>query len=196
MYCADTSRFSRIYQKRAATLKKFPRNFLFIGRLLELKGLIELCEVFCDITSGKNLDWTLHIVGSGPIKDKLKLSKNTYIRDFMQQSELSEVLENAGVFVFPSHIDAWGVVIHEAAAAGLPIISSDASGATPAFVRNAYNGYVHKTRDKLSIEKTLLEIIGKTDDELFLMGARSNELSKQINHEIWANTLLSIELYQ
>ena len=48
--------------------------------------------------------------------------------DFIQPENLEKV-KNAGCFVLPSLKDNWGVVVHEFAAAGLPLIISDGVGA-------------------------------------------------------------------
>ena len=44
------------------------------------------------------------------------------------------------VFVLPSRHDGWGVVVNQALAAGLPIITTDAVGAGLDFVENGVNG--------------------------------------------------------
>ena len=110
----------------------------------------------------------------------------------MSPNELAENIKEAGIFCLPSYKEAWGVVIHEYAAAGLPLITSDRCGASTAFLRNGYNGYTFRTGDLGELKKVLLLMMNKTSSELLEMGQRSNELSKQITEKIWAETLNTI----
>ena len=55
---------------------------------------------------------------------------------FRPPEELPKFFEESDVFVLPSRHDGWGVVINQALAAGLPIITSDMVGAGLDFVEN------------------------------------------------------------
>ena len=101
-------------------------------------------------------------------------------------------MQKASAFCLPSHYEPWGVVVHEAVAAGCPMIVSDGVSAGTAFVKNGYNGYVFKSKDKASLKKALQSIINLDDAQLKKMGERSVQLAMQNTPEIWAETLLSI----
>ena len=60
---------------------------------------------------------------------------------FVQREELSSYYALADAFVFPSHTDPWGLVVNEAMACGLPVISSDAAGCTADLVKDGCNGW-------------------------------------------------------
>ena len=59
---------------------------------------------------------------------------------FVQPDDLPAVLERAGCLVLPSRFEPWGVVVHEAAAAGLPIVCTPVCGAATRLVLDGYNG--------------------------------------------------------
>src|SRR5262249_16541028 len=59
---------------------------------------------------------------------------------FQAPEALPAYFGRSDVFVLPSRHDGWGVVVNQALAAGLPIISSDAVGAGLDFVENSVNG--------------------------------------------------------
>ena len=62
---------------------------------------------------------------------------------------------------FACRFEPWGVVIHEAAAAGLPIIASHLCGATTAYVRDGVNGFIiSPTVENLTQAMSLITELG------------------------------------
>ena len=61
---------------------------------------------------------------------------------FMTKKELADWYQAADLFVMPTREDVWGLVVNEAMAYGLPVISSDMCGAASEMVKNGYNGYI------------------------------------------------------
>lgn len=193
MYSADTPLFEAVYAPGvAAKATTYPHRILYVGRYLALKGVLELYHAFKEFSEAHPHDWELVLVGNGPLKEELTPTPNIIFRDFVQPSELPGLALTAGAFVLPSRSDAWGVVLHEFAAAGLPLISTDAAGAITAFVKEGYNGFVHKRSDKESMKAVFHKLISLSDNELREMGRRSHELSKQISPQTWAATLFHI----
>ncbi|MEM7036287.1 MAG: glycosyltransferase, partial [Bacteroidota bacterium] len=187
---ADTALFEPVYEPAtAAKAEKYPHRLLYVGRYLPIKGTDELYHAFRELSDEVDHDWELVLIGNGPLKDTLKPTKNILFRDFVQPAELPQLAYEAGAFVLPSRSDAWGVVLHEFAAAGLPLISTDAAGAITAFVREGYNGFLHRRGDKASLKAALRTLVGLGDDTLREMGRRSHELAKQISPDTWAATL-------
>ncbi|MCX6297145.1 MAG: glycosyltransferase, partial [Bacteroidetes bacterium] len=97
-----------------------------------------------------------------------------------------------GVFVLPSHFEPWGVVIHEFASSGFPIICSDKVGAKTAFVENNYNGYIYESGNIKALKAVLLKMILASPEKLLEMGEKSVEKAKQITPEIWAQQIITI----
>ena len=190
MYCADTDKFLKAFQLyHADKEKKYPHQILYIGRFIELKGIRELIEAFKRTKEKLNHDWQLKLVGAGELKAEFEGIPDVLVKDFVQPEELPGLVKDAGALVLPSHRDAWGVVLHEFACAGLPLVISSAVGATTAFLRHGYNGFAHQPGNVDSVEKALTALIGQSDEELHVMGERSNALSQQISLEMWAATL-------
>lgn len=190
MYSADTALFEAVYAPGvAAKAQRYPHRILYVGRYLDYKGVLELYHAFKELSEEQPHDWELLLVGNGPLKDELKETPNIRFQDFVQPADLPKLAMEAGAFVLPSRRDAWGVVLHEFAAAGLPLISTDAAGAITAFVKEGYNGFVHRRNDKASLKTVFQDLIARSDDELREMGKRSHELSKQISPDTWAATL-------
>jgi glycosyltransferase involved in cell wall biosynthesis len=193
MYSADTALFDAVFEPAmAAKETKYPHRILYVGRYLDYKGVLELYHAFNELSTEQSHDWELLLVGNGPLKDELRETKNIHFQDFVQPEDLPALALTAGAFVLPSRRDAWGVVLHEFAAAGLPLISTDAAGAITAFVKEGYNGFVFRRNDKDSLKSVFKDLIACSDDELRKMGNRSHELSKQISPDTWAATLYHI----
>ncbi len=110
-----------------------PRDaFVFgtLGRLVSGKGHAMLIEAF------KNIPAYLVIIGTGSSEKKLReqiaalgLEKTIFlITDTSIAYKGADYLKAFDIFVFPSLREAFGLVLLEAAHAGLPIIASDAGG--------------------------------------------------------------------
>lgn len=174
--------------------KKYPKTIVFVGRFVKYKMPDLLVEVFVEIQKKSFKEWRLILIGRGPLKEKIKdiSNDNIIVKDFMQPKELNEYMVKQGVFCLPSHNEHWGLVVHEAASIGLPMILSDSVGASTTFLINGYNGFKFKSKDKNSLKQKLISIMGESDMNLLEMGKRSLELSKRIDCNIWSSSILSV----
>lgn len=104
-------------------------TLLFVGRLVEEKGALDLYEAFKK-TEGKRLK----IVGTGPLESKIeRLIKKDRLSDSVTienktYPEMPKVYQSADIFVMPSRRtktweEQYGMVLIEAMASGLPIIA-------------------------------------------------------------------------
>ena len=65
---------------------------------------------------------------------------------FAAQQALPALYQSARLFLFPTHIDVWGIVANEACAAGLPVLVTPHAGAAGELVVDGRNGYVRELR--------------------------------------------------
>ena len=185
---ADISIFNKVKIEEKA--KKYPKRIIYIGRFSPEKGLKYLIEAWNNILD-KN-GWSLTLIGNGPEKEILDKMENIEILDFMSQELLVEQLQNSGCFILPSIFEPWSIVLHEAAAAGLPILATNICGAVPYFVINKYNGKTFKPGSIEHIKAAILEILTSTDSELLEMSYNSRKLAQRITPEIVSKTFLSV----
>lgn len=193
MYSADTQSFlaagdAAVEQKQS----RYPHVFLYVGRYVASKGVSDLYEAFVRLSAETRHDWRLLMVGAGPMQQQMPAHPAVTFRDFVQPEELPQLAAQGGCFVLPSRNEPWGVVMHEFAAAGLPVLASDACGSATAFLRDGYNGYAHAAGDPGSLLAALHKIIETPDEQLLRMGERSRELSRQITTESWAAAFMSV----
>ena len=110
----------------------------------------------------------------------------------MQPDQLIGEIKKAGCLILPSSYEPWGVVIHEFAAAGLPLIASNEVGATKSFLIDGYNGFYFKSKDSNSLKSKMLKVMSFSSQKILEFSANSNELSSRINPKTSAKNLLSL----
>lgn len=196
LYCADTARFAEAYtRKTGRNEKQYPRTLLYVGRYVAYKNPVLLARVFSRLEAdGKTNGWSLDLVGAGPLKKELEeyASDSIRIQGFTSPDQLPERMGQAGAFCLPSRNEHWGVVIHEAAAAGLPMVLSDSCGAATEFLLHGYNGWLVPTDDEQALRAGLLRLFSATDAELTGMGQRSAQLAQRISQALWAASLMRV----
>ncbi len=191
-YSADLNYFNSIYQLyQARKSKSYPHTFLFIGRYVEEKGLDILIEAFNEFKTEKQSDWKLLCVGTGPLTDQYENEKDIDHIGFVQPRELEMALKGAGVFVLPSTFEPWGLVVHECAAAGLPLIVTSVVGSADTFVK-PMNGWLIEANSKNDLKKHMEIVASNSDEELFRMAAASHKIAQTISPEMWAEKLISL----
>jgi len=190
-YSCNYDLFKSIYSNTIESKRnKFPHRFIFVGRYYEFKGVKDLWQAFFELTEEVANDWELWCFGSGDIP----LLKHPKIKHFgfVQPKDMEKYIADAGVFILPSHFEPWGVVVHEFATAGFPLICSDAVGAASAFLKENENGFSFQSKNINELKAAMKKAISLPDNKLFQMGQKSAELAVQITPEKWADTLLSV----
>lgn len=189
---ADTEFFNRVYRdSKECKLSKYPHRFLYVGRFEEIKGIDLIISAWQNIKP-KRKDWELCFIGNGSLGKYLLEQADVTIKDFMQPEQLADEIKLCGCFIMASRREPWGLVLHEFAAAGLPIVCADVCGATPVFITDKYNGYIAKANDQKDLEKKMLRIIYSTDGELVSMSQNSHKNGQKITPEISAASFVSI----
>ncbi len=117
----DTGRYHPLPDPPAAT----PRTVLFVGRLEKRKDPTLLVEALTKLPS----DVRLVLVGRGPeepavrgLASRLGLEGRVTLLTECSSDRLTELYRSSGVFVLPSRIEAYGKVVNEALASGLPVV--------------------------------------------------------------------------
>jgi glycosyltransferase involved in cell wall biosynthesis len=112
---------------------------LYVGRLSAEKQIDSLCAVLRAVPGTR-----LAIVGNGPARDDLQAyfaGTPTAFMGYLSGAELWSAYASADIFVFPSAMETFGLVLVEAMAAGLPVVTSRVGGVDD-IVQPGVNGYV------------------------------------------------------
>lgn len=190
-YSADVSLFNSIYEKQLQQKhQNLPHRFIYIGRYYDFKGIKELWQAFIELQTESPNNWELWCLGVGDIQP----IEHPQIKHFgfVQPKDLEIYLHKTSVFILPSKFEPWGVVVHEMAAAGFPLLLSNQIGAKEVFLSPQKNGFEFEAGDTISIKKSLKKIIETPDTELIQMGNYSHQLAQSITPEIWASRLINL----
>jgi glycosyltransferase involved in cell wall biosynthesis len=165
------------------------RSFLFVGRLVEEKGIEPLIAAYRAYRAKVSEPWGLLVAGTGPLSEVLNGVDGIDQRGFVQPSELPALFGEALCFVLPSRFEPWGVALHEAVCAGLPVICSTACGASDQFVVAGENGFVFKSGDVAALTDAMVRITELPHATLGSFGRRSHALSQKVSPKLWADAL-------
>ncbi len=153
----------------AAKPAQEPAVVLFVGTLSERKGLRDLAEACALLRRDSTLPtWVLEVVGGANEvgeheSEQLREAFRTVgLHDSLVGPEDAEGvrrrLARASVFVLPSHWEGQPMVILEAMAAGLPVLSTTV-GANPDVVRNGVDGLLVPPHDVAALHRALDRLI-------------------------------------
>ena len=118
-----------------------PVRFLWAGKFSVLKGAHYLLEAWKMLRGAADAE--LHIYGAWGLPDRLRgeLPPSIRFHGPIHQSELFHRYAEADALVFPTLCDGFGMVVTEAFAHGLPVITTDRAGAAD-IVRHGENGLI------------------------------------------------------
>lgn len=187
-YSADWPLFSRAYMEKQRDATNRKKSFLFVGRYVYSKGIDLLAKAYRKYAETVEDPWDLVTAGSGPDKQGMD---QLGIRDvgFTKPQWLPLLMKESDCLILPSRYEPWGVVIHEATACGLPVIASDACGASVHLLRDGWNGYLVEQGKDEYLVNAMLKIHNKTNNQLVTMSKNSYELSKQYTPHRWASQI-------
>lgn len=186
LYSADTMMFT----ERAEVSKRF----IFVGRFVKIKALDLLVQAYCRLPKNIQDEWPLVLIGDGEQKSLILAQKNPNIMviSFLQPDELRKELLKGGVGCLPTHKDQWGVVLHEFALMGLPMLVSSGCGASTEFLISGFNGFMFKKNDVDDLFRAMTEFTCLTNKDYLEFSENSRKLGCRITSEISASSLLSV----
>lgn len=131
----DLSKFPFKWQTESFTSER-PLKILTIARLVKIKALENgIKAIHMLLRERRDLDLEYNIVGDGHLAEELnKLVKDlnldgtVHLLGPVDQDEVAEILKKSDIFILPSLAECLSVVLMEAQAVGLPVITSDVGG--------------------------------------------------------------------
>lgn len=129
------SNFSRVRAViQAHTTRHHPPRLLAYGRFVEKKGFDDLLDAL-QILKQRGLEFSLLIGGDGPLYDHLRsrvdalgLSGEVEFTGWLE--DVVNALDNSDLFILPSRSEPFGIVVLEAMARGVPIVTTRTQGPT------------------------------------------------------------------
>lgn len=163
---------------------------LSVGQFIYRKGF----DVLLEACNKLSKEYGIYIVGGEPtqeyisLKEKYKLD-NVHFVGFKSKEELKEYYLASDLFVLPTREDVWGLVINEAMACGLPVITTDRCVAGLELVNE--NGFIVPV-DRADILAERIEEVMSDGQLAIQMGKASLEKIRPYTIENMAEQHVSI----
>jgi glycosyltransferase involved in cell wall biosynthesis len=156
----NTARFA----KPASYVRNTDANKLHlvtVGSLVDKKNQSFLIDVLNELVKCKQ-PVHLHVLGDGPNRKRL-VEKTMHLN--LQQKitfhgnvqHVQDYLWNSDIYIHGAYYEPFGLVLVEAMAAGLPVVSLDGKGNRD-IIRNGENGYILPTQDAAAFANTIIEL--------------------------------------
>ena len=162
------------------------KKVISVGRLHKQKGFDYLIDAWALIHQHLP-DWTLDIYGEGGLRRALQaqIDKNGLTEVVFLRGKTDDIVSryvDSSIFVLSSRDEAFGLVITEAEACGLPIVTFDCPSAPAELVEEGVNGYVVKMGDVQGLASRVMALMA--DEELLKrMGLESLRVSERFDVE-------------
>ncbi|MES2389186.1 MAG: glycosyltransferase family 4 protein [Bacteroidota bacterium] len=178
------------YPERNDDITKRPLRLLYAGTLTQRKGLLYLLSA---MRSLKNENIELHCIGGiqGSGKALKEFSDNYIYHSPVSQAELFGMYGAYDALVLPTVFEGFGLVIVEAMAAGLPVITTPHSMG-PELVRDNVNGWIVPIRDISALSTAIMKLRHKTGDEYLAMRQAARDSAGAYTWDVYAQRLGSL----
>lgn len=138
------------------------RMVLSVGQFIYRKGYDILLNAWKELDK----DYQLVIIGGGNLRSEYEsiIRENGYrnvtLVGFVEPTKLTQYYKAADLFVLPTREDVWGLVINEAMAYGLPVVSTDRCQSAVELIDS---DFIVSVEDIKKIKEKMLELI--SDDK-------------------------------
>ena len=165
-----------------------PLRLLFAGTVTQRKGIKYLLEAMRKIMPGKDIE--LHIIGGVQGSDEaLRNYKGLYnYHGAVSQQELFRTFREYDALVLPTIFEGFGLVIVEAMAAGLPVITTPHSMG-PEVISEGKNGYIVPVRDIDVLANAIISLREKTDEAFLDMRKSARQAALGYSWEGYAERM-------
>lgn len=159
-------------------------TFLYVGRLSPEKGVDVLVRAFREVPG------RLVLAGAGPLEPQVRALADGRVEllGHVARENLPALYARADCFVLPSRSETWGMVLNEAAAAGLPLVASEAAGGGYDLIEDGINGY-RVPVDDVNALRDVLQKVAADPAWRKRAGERSRQLTAGYTGEAWAGAV-------
>jgi len=176
------------------------KQVIFVGRLNEQKGLEYLIETW-ERVHQKHDDWILQIYGDGEQRDMLNhlirkaRLENAVVVNRPTMQIMEKYLESS-IFLLTSRFEGFGMVLIEAMACGVPVVSFDCPWGPADIIKNGEDGFLVEYLNTIEAAEKVIQLI-ESPELRQKMGIRAREnvqrFSRQIVMKQWVDLFHSLK---
>lgn len=140
-----------------------PPQILFLGRLIETKGIIELIDALSEERM-RSLPWTAVLAGDGEVAkyrariEDLGMSEKIQLPGWLSPDAVQDALRKSSIFVLPSHFENLPLSLLEAMAYGLCVVVTPV-GSIEEVISDGKNGVIVPVGNSVSLTDTLVSLL-------------------------------------
>jgi len=168
----DLSGFNSATKNRREIRRSFgiPENATVVGmagRLSWWKGYREFIQTAEFLVRNRHDVWFLAVGGAtlgeeAEAETVLRFARSLDVKDRLVftgfRNDMADLYSAMDLFVYPAYAEAFGLVLIEAMAAGLPVVSTDCDG-VPEIVQNGVTGMLVPARDAQSLIRAVDDLL-------------------------------------
>ena len=172
-------------------------NLLYVGKLIKRKHPEYLIRLCCDLNE-KGINTHVHIIGDGPLRDKLQAIVNRCSQKekikmtrFVEREQVQKYMRGADIFILPSVNETLGLVYLEAMAAGcitIGVINEGIDG----IIRNGINGYLINPENYDSLFDCVNSIIEEDSETIQQVSNNAIKMANCIPEEVASKNYLML----
>lgn len=148
------------------------------ARLIPLKGVEEMLDMWSALPADVRDSWTLVFVGDGPLAPLVDAKADIGVQRLapVPATEVADLYAMSDLHIFSSMGDVWGLVVNEAMLCGTPSLCSVHAGCADDLVQEGVNGFLFDPAKRGEEAATLAAILRR--DDLDKIGAQALEDGK------------------
>ena len=170
-------------------------SFVFVGRIVRDKGIVELVEAFTRLSSERD-DVKLMLVGNLeleldplPAKTMEMIENNHCISHAGYQSDVRPYMAASDALVLPSYREGFPNVILQAGAMDLPVIVTDVNGSDEV-IDNGVNGFIVPKYDSDALYNAMKTMLCEREKTEYMKSVARKMVAEKFNQrDVWAATL-------
>ncbi len=156
------------------------RRMLCSGRFVSIKRFENAIDAFAAVADVRP-DLDLVMAGDGPDRAALEArvpprlrSRVLWLGMITDPDLVMSLFKDVHLLLHPSGYEPWGMVVQEAAAAGIPVIATGVTGASVDIIREGENGFIVGVGDVLGMSKAILAITDEAKYPAFVRAAQES----------------------
>ena len=165
-----------------------PFRLLYIGAWRKLKGVDLLAPIMRELGDDFELQYTGGVTAE---KDKIYMPLNMYDLGRLNHKQVIHAMQNADAFLFPSRSEGFGLVVAEAMACGLPVVTTDGSALTE-LIEHGETGFLCE-KDNIEDFIQTIQYLKQNPEQCIAIGKKARDAAIQkFNMDNMLNTYINI----